>query len=126
MKRGMGSKRIDDPVVANDRVQIILTVDADFRRYIHQRKGATFYSITNSGVSSLLKNGFAVRRSVFRRGQGVEPQANHMIFRGATTQNSAKQTSRNRNRVLQRAVKEYRVRKGEWVVTDWSPVREDE
>jgi len=50
MRLGMGNKRIDDPVVANDQVQVILTTVAEFRKYIHPRNGVMFYSITNTGV----------------------------------------------------------------------------
>lgn len=71
MKMGMGNKRIDDPVVATDQVQVIITPVSDFRRYIHRRNGVTFYSVTNAGV------------------------------------------------------KQYTVKKGKWVVSDWSPEPED-
>ena len=71
MKMGMGNKRIDDPVVATDQVQVIVTPVTDFRRYIHRQNGVTFYSVTKAGV------------------------------------------------------KQYTVKKGKWVVSDWSPEPED-
>ncbi len=50
MKLGVGNKQIEDPVVATGQVQVILTDVGSFRRYLHRRNGATFYSVTNSGV----------------------------------------------------------------------------
>jgi len=57
-----------------------------------------------TGLNSQLKNGFLLRRVCFVEFQEFKPQANPQICRGVTTQKSAKQTRRNRIRVLQRAV----------------------
>ena len=46
-----GQARIDEPVVAKEAVQVIVLTTDDFRRYIHQRNGATFYSVTDAGVT---------------------------------------------------------------------------
>lgn len=54
MKLGMGNKRIDAPVVAQGEVQIIVAVSDNLRRYVNRRRGATFYSVTNSGVKQYI------------------------------------------------------------------------
>lgn len=67
MKLGLGNRRIEAPVLVKGKVQVIVTALGDFGRYLHSRNGATFYSVTKSGI------------------------------------------------------KQHAVRKGKWVVTDWSP-----
>ena len=50
MKLGTGNERLDAPVLAKEQVQIIVTASDKFPQYVHRRNGATFYSVTNSGI----------------------------------------------------------------------------
>ncbi len=50
MKLGLGNRRIESPIVVDDRIQVVVTESSDFRRYVRRRNDATLYAVTADGI----------------------------------------------------------------------------